>query len=163
VFERMDRNQKPRSNGRESSRLSATRCGGLDLSLRESALSNRRPNRHIRDHPFKFTTGPADAMNVMYATVRNPPAMSNAERQRKFRESHPGYFRRFKISARKTRNDLAMQALFAKGSSAPAQPATDAPQPAPGAPAIAASTPPAPALPSPSALIVRLQSIPFPH
>lgn len=56
------------------------------------------------------------------------PPMSNVERQRKFRKSHPGYFKKYKRSARRAAQDMeyrqhaAKLAALALGKPTPTQP-----------------------------------------
>jgi hypothetical protein len=58
--------------------------------------------------------------------------MTNAERQRQFRESHPGYFGRYRVNHRKA-VAAAKAALAAANAAANAAATTDAPMlPAPG-------------------------------
>jgi hypothetical protein len=64
---------------------------------------------HVRDRPLNPPSARVDDWRMVYTT----PAMTNAERQAKFRASHPGYAKRYRYVASKAALAAARAAALA--------------------------------------------------
>jgi hypothetical protein len=66
----------------------------------------RPRRRRIRNDPVQFSRRPADGQSHM---LRRPSPISNAERQRQFRERNPGYYGRLHAKRRAAVRAFAAQ------------------------------------------------------